>query len=34
MPDEPWVRTVLAEGDAPQTAAEIIALLWPDPGRA
>jgi gluconokinase len=34
MPDEPRVRTVLAEGDAPQTAAEIIALLWPDPGRA
>ena len=28
-PDEQRVQTVLAEGDAPQTAAEIIATLWP-----
>jgi gluconokinase len=28
-PDE-RVQTVLAEGDAAQTAAKIIALLWPD----
>ena len=28
-PDE-RVRTVLAEGDAAQTAARIIELLWPD----
>jgi gluconokinase len=32
-PDEPRVQTVLAEGDAPQTAAQIIATLWPE-GRA
>jgi gluconokinase len=33
-PDE-RVQTVLAEGDAAQTAAKIIALLWPDgdPGQ-
>ena len=29
MPDE-RVQTVLAEGDSAQTAAKIIALLWPD----
>ena len=28
-PDERQVQTVLAEGDAPQTAAKIIATLWP-----
>ena len=28
-PDEQQVQTVLAEGDAPQTAAKIIATLWP-----
>jgi gluconokinase len=28
-PDEQRVQTVLAEGDAPQTAAKIIAALWP-----
>ena len=28
-PDEHQVVTVLAEGDAPQTAAKIIATLWP-----
>ena len=28
-PDEQRVLTVLAEGDAPQTAAKIIATLWP-----
>ena len=28
-PDEQRVQTVLAEGDAPQTAAKIIATLWP-----
>ncbi|MGD0705347.1 MAG: gluconokinase [Trebonia sp.] len=28
-PDEHQVQTVLAEGDAPQTAAKIIATLWP-----
>jgi carbohydrate kinase (thermoresistant glucokinase family) len=28
-PDEPRVQTVLAEGDAAQTAAKIIATLWP-----
>jgi gluconokinase len=28
-PDEHRVLTVLAEGDAPQTAAKIIATLWP-----
>ncbi len=28
-PDEQRVQTVLAEGDAPQTAAKVIATLWP-----
>jgi carbohydrate kinase (thermoresistant glucokinase family) len=28
--DEQRVQTVLAEGDAAQTAAKIIAILWPD----
>ena len=28
-PDEQRVQTVLAEGDAPQTAAKTIATLWP-----
>jgi gluconokinase len=28
-PDEQQVQTVLASGDAPQTAAKIIATLWP-----
>ena len=28
-PEERQVQTVLAEGDAPQTAAKIIATLWP-----
>jgi gluconokinase len=28
-PEERQVQTVLAEGDAPQTAAKIIAALWP-----
>jgi gluconokinase len=28
-PEERQVQTVLAEGEAPQTAAKIIATLWP-----
>ncbi len=28
-PDERQVETVLADGDAPQTAAKVIATLWP-----
>lgn len=34
-PDEHQVQTVLAEGDAAQTAAQIIAALWPygEPGQ-